>query len=421
MKGAYPWYVLAVLFVVYVVNFVDRQILAIVLDDVKADLGVSDTAMGFLSGFAFVMFYTLAGLPIARLADRRSRRTIVAVGLAVWSAMTALCGLAQTFAQLALARVGVGIGEAAGTPPSHSLLSDYFPPERRATALSLYAMGIYVGVMLGYLAGGFIREAFDWRTAFLAVGLPGIPLALLVRATVREPARGLSEGAAAASPDPTAAAPRVTEVLRRLRDRRSFVWLTVGACCQALSGYAVLAWGPAFLGRVHGMSAAEIGTSVGIVTGVCGALGAWLGGVLVDRLSRRDVRWAMWLPAGVSALGFPFAIPFYLSAQPGAAIAAFAPFYLLGAMYVGPLWATAQNLVRPDMRALTSAILLVILNLVGLGAGPLVVGILNDAMAPRLGAEAIRWSLLAMAATGALATPFFWLAARALPGDLARR
>jgi len=195
VSRGYANYVLGVLFVVYVSNFIDRQILSILVEPIKQEFGASDTAMGFLTGFAFALFYTFAGLPIARLADFWVRRSIIALGLTVWSAMTAFSGLAQSFTQLALARIGVGIGEAAGSPPSHSLISDYFPPERRATALAIYSTGIYVGAMFGYLAGGVIKQYFDWRTAFLAVGLPGLALALLVRLTVREPQRGASEGA----------------------------------------------------------------------------------------------------------------------------------------------------------------------------------------------------------------------------------
>jgi predicted MFS family arabinose efflux permease len=409
---ASAWYALGVLFVVYVANFVDRQILAIVLDDVKAELQVSDTLMGLLSGPAFVVFYTVAGIPIARLADRSSRRTIIACGLAVWSVMTALCGLAKSYPQLLLARIGVGVGEAAGTPPSHSLLSDLFPPERRATALSIYAMGIYVGVMFGYLAGGFVREAFDWRTAFLVVGLPGIPLALLVQASVREPVRGASDGRA------DEATPPLREVVRFLASRRAFVWVTIAACFQSLSGYSILAWAPSFLRRVHAMDPAEAGLSIGLVTGIGGAFGAWLGGALVDRLARRDRRWIVWLPAWVSALSVPFAVPFYLAEGRTATLAAFVPFYVLSAMYVGPLWSVGQSVVRPRMRALASAILLVVLNLVGLGLGPLAVGAANDLLHARLGDDAIRWSLLVMAGMGGLAAWPFARAARTLRAEL---
>jgi MFS family permease len=405
--------VLAVLLAVYVMNFVDRQILAIVLDDVKRELGASDTAMGLLSGLAFSLFYTLAGIPIARLADRGTRRTIVAVGLAVWSAMTAACGLAGSFAQLALARFGVGIGEAAGTPPSHSLISDYFPPERRATALAVYGMGIYFGVMFGFLAGGMIRDAFDWRTAFLACGVPGIPLALLLYLTVREPPRGASERRSDAGEPPG-----TREVLRILFARRAFVLLTLAACCQAVSGYAVLTWGPAFLGRVHGLSGSAIGTSFGLIAGIGGAIGITTGGALADRLARRDPRWHAWLPAAVSLAALPFAVPFYLAGDTRTALAAFAVFYLINNMYVGSLWSLAQGLVPLRMRALASAALLTILNLVGQGLGPLFVGVMNDQLAPQHGPAAIRYSLLVTAVIGACAAPFFVLCARSLREDL---
>jgi len=410
----YARYVLAVLLAVYVMNFVDRQILAIVLDDVKAELGASDTAMGLLSGLAFALFYTLAGIPIARLADRGTRRSIVAAGLAVWSAMTAACGLAGNFWQLALARFGVGIGEAAGTPPSHSLISDYFPPERRATALAVYGMGIYFGVMFGFLAGGMIRDAFDWRTAFLACGVPGVPLALLVYFTVREPPRGASEQRSVADEPP-----RLREVARILFAQRAFVLLTLAACCQAVSGYAVLTWGPAFMGRVHQLGATAIGTSFGLIAGIGGALGITVGGFLADRLARRDPRWHAWLPAAVSLLAFPFAVPFYLATETRTALASFALFYLINNMYVGSLWSLAQGLVPVRVRAVASAALLAILNLVGQGLGPLFVGRMNDALAPAYGPQAIRWSLLATAAIGACAAPLFLLCARHLRQALA--
>lgn len=410
---AYSWYVLAVLLAVYVMNFVDRQVLSIVADDVKAEFGISDKAMGILLGFAFSLFYTLAGIPIARLADRGTRRTIVAAGLAVWSAMTAACGLAAGFWSLALARFGVGIGEAAGTPPSHALISDYFPPERRATALAVYGMGIYFGVMFGFLAGGMIRDAFDWRTAFLACALPGLPLAVLLMITVREPVRGASERRAVAEEPP-----RLREVARILFGRPAFRWLTLAACFQATSGYAVLTWGAPFLGRVHGLSGTAIGTSFGMIAGIGGALGITLGGALADRLARRDARWHAWLPAAVSLLAFPFAVPFYLAEATGTALLCFAVFYTVNNMYVGSLWSLAQGLVPVRMRALASAALLTILNLVGQGLGPFLVGAMNDALAPRVGADAVRYSLLVTAAAGACAAPLFLLCARWLRQDL---
>ena len=413
---AYARYVLGLLFLVYVVNFVDRQILSILLDPVKQDLGVSDTAMGFLTGFAFATLYTLTGIPVARLADRGSRRSVIAVGLAVWSAMTAASGLARSFGWLVLARVGVGIGEAAGTPPAHSLLADYFPPERRARALGFYANGIYVGTMLAYLAGGWVATHFDWRTAFFLVGLPGIPLALLVRASVRELPRGASEAAGAEE----ASAP-LGEVLRYLFARRTFVHLLFGGSLLSLSGYGVLVWGPAFLGRVHALPRDEIGWRLGILIGTCGSLGAWLGGALADRLGRRDPSWILRAPALATLAALPFAAGFLLLPSANLALASFAPFYVLANTYVGPVWASLQGISRLRMRATASALHLFILNLVGLGAGPLVVGGLNDLLAARFGAEAIRWSLCIVAALAATGSLFLLRASRSLPRDLITR
>jgi predicted MFS family arabinose efflux permease len=413
---AYSRYVLAVLFVVYVFNFIDRQVLSILLDPIKQDLGVSDTAMGFLSGPAFALFYTFAGIPIARWADRASRRSIIALGLTLWSAMTAASGLARSFLQLALARVGVGIGEAAGSPPAHSLLSDYFAPERRATALAIYATGVYVGAMIAFLAGGYIRDHFDWRIAFIAVGLPGLPLALLVRFTVREPPRGHSES----GPADTRSA-GMMEVIRFLLKRRSFVYIVAGACCQAMSGYGVLAWGPTFLGRVHQMGGVEIGIWFGLSIGLGGTLGATLGGAIADRLGARDQRWYMFLSAIVTLAGVPFVVGFLLLDDALLALLCFIPFYVLAAMYVGPMLSMTQGLVKLRMRATASAILLFMLNIFGLGAGPQLIGFLNDQLSDRFGLEAIRYSLLLVGIVGGLASIFFLQASRTLRQDLLAR
>jgi len=411
----YANYVLAILFVVYVFNFIDRQILGILLDDIKADLGVSDSAMGFLVGFAFVLFYTVAGIPIARLADRSSRRSIIAIGLTLWSALTAASGLAQNFFQLALARVGVGIGEAAGSPPAHSLLSDYFPPRRRATALAIYSTGVYVGAMIAFVAGGYLKELFGWRAAFFAVGLPGLLLAVLVRFTIAEPARGLSENRTVDSGPVTMA-----EVLRYLLGCRSFMLMMVAASVQSLSGYSVLVWGPAYLGRVHGLNGVDIGLYLGVIIGVAGCLGGYLGGKFTDRMARRDVRWYLRLPALQSLLGVPFVIGFLLSEEWETALLHFIPFYFLGAMYVGPMLSMCQGLVKLRMRATASALLLFVLNLIGLGLGPMLVGIMNDWFFDSLGNEAIRYSLLVMGIAGGSASIVFWLASLSLREDLAR-
>lgn len=414
--AGYARYVLAVLFVVYVFNFIDRQVLSILLPQIKAEFAVSDTAMGLLTGFAFAFFYTVAGIPIASLADRGSRRNIIALGLLVWTSMTAFSGLSRNFAQLAAARVGVGIGEAAGTPPTHSLLSDTFPPERRATALSIWAMGVYVGVALAFAVGGYVGQHFGWRSVYGVIGLAGLPLAALVRFTVREPPRGHWEtrgGAPPAAPVPFA------EALSRLRQNRSFVWLVLATSLQSTAGYALIAWGPTFLQRVHGVSQAQTGLQMGLAIGFTGIAGAWLGGVLADRLGARDERWFLRLPALEVLLALPFGLGFLLLASERAAFACFLPCYALGAMYVGPMHSTIQNLAAPGLRATAAAVNLFFVNMLGLGLGPLVVGILNDAFAARWGDAGIRWSLACVIALGSGSSLLFYLASRGLPRDLA--
>jgi predicted MFS family arabinose efflux permease len=411
----YARWVLAVLFAVYVVNFVDRQILAILLEPIKAELGVSDTAMGFLTGIAFALFYTIAGIPIARLADRRSRVLVITVGLALWSAMTAVSGLARTFAQLALARVAVGVGEAACTPPAHSLLADYFPPERRATALAVYGMGIHVGILIGFLVGGWVNAIFGWRVALMVVGLPGLALAVLVRLTVREPVRGAAEAHDVVHEPVTAA-----EAFREIRGLASLRHMTLGAALHSFAGYALAAWGPAFMARVHHMGSAQIGTSLGLITGFGGAAGAILGGMLVDRLARKDRRWTLWIPAIASTLEVPLLLTFLLVPSATVALVVAVPAILAGAVWLGPIFAATQNLVRPAMRAFTAALMLFVINLIGLGLGPQVVGMLNDGLGPTFGAEAVRYSLCLAGATNLWAAAHFALAARTFRADLAR-
>jgi MFS family permease len=413
---AYARYVLGLLFVVYVFNFVDRQILSILLEPIKADLGVSDSAMGFLTGIAFALFYTVTGLPIARLADRRSRTAIIAIGLATWSAMTAASGRAPPVGPRGAARRGVGIGEAACTPPAHSLLADYFPPQRRATALAVYGMGIHVGILFGFLVGGWMNELFGWRQAFFVVGLPGLALAVVVALTVREPERGAFDGGSIAShPVPG------REALRELRRLRSWRHMAFGAGLHSFAGYGLAGWGPTFLARVHHMGSAEIGTWLGLITGIGGAIGAIVGGVLGDRLGRHDARWSLWVPAIASTLEVPLLLVFLLAPSRSMALAAALPGILAGAVWLGPIFAATQNLVRPALRAFTSAVTLFIVNLIGLGLGPQAVGVLNDVLAGRFGADAVRYSLCLVGLTNLWAALHFALAARTFREELGRR
>lgn len=414
ISTAYAYYVLGVLFVVYVFNFIDRQILAILLESIKKDLDVSDTAMGFLTGPAFVVFYICLGIPIARWADHGSRRTIIAIGLGLWSAMTVACGFAQNFLQLAAARIGVGVGEAAGSPPAHSLISDYFPPERRASALAIYGMGIYIGIFFGYCLGGYLDSWFSWRTAFFVVGMPGVILALIVRFTIHEPARGHSEGLTGQVQSDS-----LKTVLCYLGTKRSFVFLVLATSFQSICGYGFASWAPTFLRRVHELPSTEVGLWIGLSAGLGGAIGASLGGFLTDHLARRDVRWNMYLSAIVAAVTAPLAIPFLFLKNTTVVLWCYFPFAIFGAMYLGPMLAMTQGLARLRMRALASAILLFVVNMVGLGIGTQAIGIANDLLQERYGMAAIRYSLLGAALVGgALATIFFLLASRTLKEDL---
>jgi predicted MFS family arabinose efflux permease len=396
-SSAYSNYVLGILFVVYVFNFVDRQVMSVFIGPIKEEFGVSDTAMGLLVGFAFALLYTIAGIPIARWADRGNRRNIIAIGLAVWSAMTVLSGMAKSFTLLAIARVGVGVGEAAGSPPAHSLIADYFPLNRRATALAIYASGAFVGSGIAYLGGGYLREYFDWRTAFIVVGAPGVLIAILLRLSVKEPPRGFSEVGVRDDSSST-----FTETLKFLLSSRSWMLLMAGFSLVSLTGYAVLMWGYEFFGRVHGMSPIRIGQWMGLIVGVGGSVGTVLGGVLVDRVTQKSLHLGVKVPVWVTLIGFPLGVMFLLAESPMLSILFFAPFYVLLNIYIPAMYAANQALAKLRMRATASAIMLFIVNIVGAGLGPLIVGILSDYFRPQYGIEGIRYALIVSLGIGAI-------------------
>ena len=405
------------LFLVYVLNFIDRSILNILAQPIKDDLGLHDWQIGLLGGIAFALFYTTFGIPIARLADTHNRRNIIAVCLAVWSAMTAVCGLAQNFWQLLLARVGVAVGEAGGSPPAHSMISDLFASDRRATALAIYALGIPVGTMIGNLAGGWINEALDWRTAFIMVGLPGVAMALVLRFTMQEPPRGFSEQVAAAKAD----APPVMFVFAALWSRKSFRYMSLGAALHALVGYGVGPFiAPLFI-RVHDMGTRDIGTAL-FWLGFAGILGTVSGGYFADRLGKRDVRWYVWLPGLATLISVPFSTAVYTWPDPIVAFWIAAVPGFLGSYYLGPTFSMTQGLVGLRMRALAAAILLFILNLIGMGLGPMIVGATSDLLNAYtdLGDHSVRWALVSVLIFNVLSTVFYLMAARDLRADLAR-
>ena len=410
---SYSNYVLGALFVVYIFNFVDRQILAILIQPIKEDLGVSDTMMGLLTGPIFVISYTLAGLPLARWADRHSRVWLITGGMVVWSAMTAASGFARSFVQLATARLGVGLGEATFTPAAHSLISDYFPPNRRATALAIFAAGAGLGSMLGYLGGGYIGQYVGWHEAFLYVGFPGLIAALIFRWTVRDPVRGRYD-----APRKEAGNESLGVVLRYLATRRSFVYIVASAMLHGFSSYGAGYWIPTFLIRVHHLSLSEVGLILGTIIGAMGFVGQIVGGRLSDSLGARDPRWYMWTPAIASIVALPFIIAFLLLDNLYWAIGLYAVGGWAMSMWTGPTYAMAQGVAKPHMRSMAAAIVIFMLNLVGAALGPLVVGMLNDWLDPRFGAEAVRYSLLIVAIPHTLASIFNLLAARTLREDL---
>ena len=408
------YYALGLLTVVYTFNFVDRQLLSILQESIKADLLLSDQQLGLLTGFAFALFYTLAGIPIARYADRNNRRNVVAIAIALWSFMTAISGLVQNYLQLLLARIGVGVGEAGGSPPAHSMISDIFPPERRASALAFYSMGINFGILFGFLAGGWLNEFFDWRVAFFVVGAPGIVVALFVRYTLREPIRGLMEDRQDVATDTP-----FPEVLKLLWSRLSFRHLAIGGALNAFAGYSSSNWTASFMIRSHDMSTGELGTWLALIMGVGGAIGVFWGSYIAERLAKFDVRWYMWMPTITGMICVPFMIATYVvEGAYTALIVSIVPGILFN-VYLGNSLAMTHALVGLRMRAVASAILFFLINLIGMGLGPWGVGLLSDMLSAELGNESLRYAMLYLlpAAMGWSAVHFL-MASRTLQKDL---
>ncbi|MEQ8859048.1 MAG: MFS transporter [Pseudomonadales bacterium] len=411
----YRAYVLAMLVVVYVFNFLDRQIVTILAEPIKIDLGLNDTQIGLMTGLAFAVFYTVLGIPLARLADRANRVSIITFALVVWSGMTALCGAAQNFVQMLAARIGVGVGEAGCSPPAHSLIADYYPPEKRASALSIYALGIPIGSILGLMSGGWIAELYGWRTAFFVVGVPGIVLAVLFKLTVREPLRGMSDAArGTAAPEQLP----LGETLRTLMGNRTMLHIAMGGALTSFVGYGLGQWLPAYFIRIHGLGIAETATYFGLALGVASAVGTFLGGSLADRLAARDRRLYAWIPAAGVLVAFPFYVAAMLSGNPYVAIAILIAPSLLNSLWLGPAFGTIQNLAPMRMRALASAMLLFVLNIIGLGFGPFLVGVLSDLLSGTFGADSLRYAILIATVAYFWAGAHFLLAGRTIREDL---
>ena len=358
-------YALGILVVVYTFNFIDRQILSILLESIKTDLGLSDTSLGFLTGFAFALFYATLGIPIAKYADKGNRRNLIALSIGVWSFMTALSGLAQNFFHLLFARIGVGVGEAGCSPPAHSMIADYFPANKRSTALGIYSLGIPFGIMFGLFAGGWINEIFGWRLAFFVVGIPGILLAFIFRFTVKEPIRGQAEGKIDSENQPS-----IFETISYLIKKRSFRHLVFAAALAAFVGYGAITWLPSFFQRSYGMQTSDVGWYLGLILGIPGGLGIFLGGYLSDYFGAKNVKWSLWVAAIAMALTVPFNVYVYLSPTATMSFLWLIIPVALGNFYQAATFSQTQGLVELRMRSVAAAILLFIINIIAYSAIP---------------------------------------------------
>lgn len=406
-------YALFILTIVYAFNFIDRQILVILQEAIKKDLGLSDTQLGLLSGFSFAIFYTVLGLPIARLADRHNRRNIISIALAVWSGMTALSGMAQNFVQLLLARMGVGVGEAGGSPPAHSMISDMFEAHKRSTALAIYSAGLYLGIFIGYASGGYLQEAYNWRTTFLIVGIPGVLLALILRLTVKEPVR--SGQAADGSP---AKSYSIMDTLRYLMTLKSFPYIAFGCAMSAFVSYGTSNFMPSFMVRYHGIQPSEIGLLLGAITGIGGMTGTFLGGSLTDKFGKNDPRWYLWLPGLTAVTAIPLALVAYHTSSKEVMLGTYFIVVILSTLYLAPSIAVTHRLVNPRMRAMSSAVLFFVLNLIGLGLGPVLVGAISDFELARTGEDGLKTALTIATCLAIVKGYLFWMGGNKLAHDL---
>jgi MFS family permease len=423
-SAGYTRYVLGVVFLVMVFNTVDRTVLSILVEPIKAEFGMSDTEMGAAMGLAFTIVYTLTALPVARWADFTVRRSIVAGALLIWSGFTLATSLVQNFTQLFLARMGVGIGEAGGTAPSVSLLSDYVPPERRGRSLSVVSMGAVTGMGLGMVVGGWINEEWGWRWAFVAAGLPGVVLAAVVRLTVREPARGGSEGRSRSLEGDS-----VRGVVKYILGLPTYVYILCANACALFAAMGRNLWEPSFIIRIYDMGTADAGAWYFVTSPLPSMLGIYLGGMFADRFGARDRRWYMWVPAIGQIISVPIlcafllwpagdrvALPFGLPAIPVAFLFSIVG-SIFGSFFTAPFIATIQSLAKLRMRAMAAAMSSTVSSFVGMCAGPLLVGVLSDVFEVRFGREALRYSLLVPTLAPLGSVVFCLLAARSIRAD----
>lgn len=436
-------WVLTLMTLTYTSSFMDRTILSIIQNPIKEELQLSDTQLGLLSGFAFALLYSTLGIPVARIAERVDRRWLITISLTVWSVATALSGLARGFVSLFALRVVVGVGEAGASPPAHSLISDFFPPDKRGTAFSIYSLGVSAGVLIGSIAGGLIAEAYGWRMTFVIFGAPGILLAILIPLTVREPERGRLD---TAQPKETSA-PSFGAVLRHFAKKRALIHCVAGASIAAFGAYSILTFSAPFFVRSYGATLAEAGLFLGLTGGLSAGIGIFFSGMITDRLSLRDHRWAVWVPAIGLVLAVPGYVIGFMAPTKELAMAILLVPPIMQYLYMGPTFGLMHNMVTPRMRATATALLYLAVNLFGMGLGPTLAGFLSDRFAaasfagtsysqqcaggmgvsPTLdtlcraaAADGLRWALIASTFAFLWAAAHYLLAARTLRNDLIR-
>ena len=415
-----PKIMLFALLLVYILNFLDRQIVNILAEPIKGELGLSDTQLGLLAGPAFAVFYAVLGIPIARYADnaKTNRVWLISICLAIWSAMTALCGVAQNFVQLALARIGVGVGEAGCTPAAHSLIADSVPPEKRSSAIAFFGLGIPIGGLLGLIIGGVVNDQYGWRMALMLVGMPGILLAFLLPLIIRDPRRCADSAHFNTAGSPVKAKLSIKDAAREVFASKAYLYVFIAASFTAFLSYGKGLWTISFFIRSHGLSTTEAGLAMAVALGISGIIGTWLGGKMADVFGKRDKRHILTLPAIGMAIAAPILFAGYWAEDWRIAVALLILPTILNSAYYGPAYGCVQGLVRPEARAIAASLVVFGQNLIGLGMGPLLFGVLSDWLQPMAGDESVRWVLYGAAWLGLIPAFFFWRASLRLNAEL---
>ncbi|WP_218242971.1 spinster family MFS transporter [Comamonas fluminis] len=417
-------YLLLVLLLVYGMSMIDRQIMGVLIEPIKKEMGVSDSAMGLLTGLAFALFYSILAVPFGRFADRTNRRNLIAWCCGGWSIATGLCGMAVGFWSLTAARVGVAVGEAGSTAASTTMIADVYPPEQRSRAMSVFSLGPHLGSLVGLGVGAWIAQHYGWRAAFLWLAVPGVVIALVLRLTCREPIRGAQE----ARPVTAAVAEKFSEAMAVLLGNKAFVRLALASMLMAFAGYAIGMWNTAFLVRSHGLQLKDAGAIMGFIGGPAAIAGALLSGWVTDVMARRDSRWQVGVPLLGTLISVPLGIAFYLNdstqtwqlagLQIPHAIGFYGFFAVFSSFWAAPVFAALTNVIAATRLATALSIYNLLLTAVGGGLGPLVVGLLSDAFTAHAGQESLRWALVCMLAFYLLAAVIYGWAIKPYVGFL---